>query len=236
MDFLTLDSKGAALSLVLGAAFFMLGFDLGFYFVLVMILFLVLSAAVTAAGIRYKKKIGTYQTHRGIKNVIANGAAPLIMALIYSISSIYNSNIFAMLSVIGFTASVAAITADKFASELGVFGGIPKMIFTFKKVKKGVSGGITALGLLASLAASFIMALLILFVSYKLHSISPASLLYAYSARDAVISIAIAGFIGGIVDSMLGFFEEKGIGSKYSSNFLCSIAGAIAAILIFIAL
>jgi hypothetical protein len=35
------------------------------------------------------------------------------------------------------------------------------------------------------------------------------------------------------VDSMLGFYEEKGIGSKFSSNFIGSIAGGVVAILIF---
>ena len=42
----------------------------------------------------------------------------------------------AVLCIIGFVASVAAITADKFESEIGIFDGMPRMIFTFKKAKK----------------------------------------------------------------------------------------------------
>lgn len=233
MDFLTLNLRGALLTLVLGVVFFIIGLDIGYFFVLTMLLFLVLSAIVTSMGVNYKKRIGTYQTSRGIKNVVANGLAPLIMAVIFLYSSLGGHTTPALLSVIGFTASVAAITADKFASELGVLDGVPKMIFTFKRVKKGTSGGITALGLASSLLASFIIASLIVFVAYRLY---PMDSIYAFSTKAAVASITIAGFIGNIVDSMLGYYEEQGIGNKFSSNFICGISGAIAAILIFILL
>ena len=230
MEFLTLDLKGALLALAFGVALLLMGLGFGYYLVLTMALFLFLSAIVTAMGSSYKKKIGMYQTPRGVKNVVANGLAPLIMATVFLYSSLKGHPTMELLSIIGFAASAASITADKFASEVGLFGGTPRMIFTFKKVKKGTSGGLTALGLAASLLASFIMASTIILVSYPLHSIGSV---YAFSLSAAIASITLAGFIGNMVDSMFGYYEEQGIGNKFTSNFICSICGAVAAILIF---
>jgi uncharacterized protein (TIGR00297 family) len=221
------------LTLALGVAFFILGLDLGYFFVLVMLLFLALSAAVTSIGVDYKKKAGTYQSERGVKNVLANGLPPFIMAIAFMASSLLGYKSLAVLSVIGFTASVAAITADKFASELGIFGGTPTMMFTFKKVKRGTSGGITLLGLAASLLASLMIATTILSVSYALTMLGGTP---AFNPAAAVASITVAGFIGCIVDSMLGYYEEKGIGNKYTSNFVCGLSGAIVAIIILLLL
>lgn len=233
MAFLTLNSKGTVLTLALGAAFFIMGLSIGYFFILVMLLFLVLSAAVTSMGIDYKKRIGMYQAARGVKNVLANGLPPLFMAAAFMASSLLGYPTAMLLSVVGFTASVAAITSDKFASELGIFGGVPKMIFTFKKVRRGTSGGITTLGLATSLLASFAIAMTILVVSPALHSLHGT---YTFNAAMAVASITVAGFVGGVVDSALGYYEEQGIGNKYSSNFICGISGGIAAILIMILL
>ena len=156
-----------------------------------------------------------------------------MMAFLFYWSSKAGHPTVAMLSVIGFTASVAAITADKFASELGVFGGMPRLIFTSRKVKRGVSGGITSLGLNVGLIASFLIALTIPAVAYKLGAMGSV---YPFNPFYAIVSITVAGFVGNIIDSMLGYYEEKGIGSKSTSNFICSMVGAIAAMSIYIIL
>ena len=38
--------------------------------------------------------------------------------------------------------------------------------------------------------------------------------------------IVVAGLFGDFVDSFFGYFEERNIGNKYSSNVLCAVAGA----------
>ena len=233
MTFLTLNFNGALLTLVLGIAFFTIGLDIGYFFVLVMLFFLVLAAIVTMVGTNYKKRIGTFQKCRGVHNVLANGLAPLIMATMFYWSTMAGRPTIAMLSVIGFTGSVAAATADKFASELGVFGGMPKLIFTSRKVKRGVSGGVTALGMNASFIGAFLIALTVLIAAQKLANIGSV---YSLNPLFAVISITIAGLVGNIIDSMLGYYEEKGVGNKSTSNFLCSMVGAVAAVSIYIIL
>jgi uncharacterized membrane protein len=50
------------------------------------------------------------------------------------------------------------------------------------------------------------------------------------------MSITIAGFVGNVVDSMLGYYEEKGVGNKSTSNLVCGLVGAIAAIAFYIIL
>ena len=118
---------------------------------------------------------------------------------------------------VSYVASVAAISADKFASEIGVLDGIPTMLLTLKRVKKGVSGGVTALGLVASFVAALIIG---------------TSALYINVALPIVALIAFSGFFGNLIDSVFGYYEEKGIGNKFTSNFVCSLAGAVACLLI----
>ncbi len=222
MPFLTLDSKGLAASLFLALGLLALGGSLGLLFVLLMLYFLTLSAAVTWIGINKKKAMGLYQPTRGMYNVMANGAGPLIMAAAFFVSGYLGSAPMTTLSAVGFIASVAAITADKFGSELGVLDGMPRMIFTLRKVKRGVSGGVTWLGLAAGLLGSALIALAAFaFVgSWKI------------GGPYVFLAVLLSGFIGTLVDSVLGYYEERGIGNKYTSNFVCSVAGAAASVLI----
>ncbi len=233
MTFLTLNFKGALLTLILGIAFFEIGLDIGYFFVAVMLLFLILAAIVTAVGANYKKRIGTFQKYRGVKNVLANGLAPFMMASLFFWTATHGYPTIAMLSIIAFVGSVAAATADKFASELGVFGGMPRLIFTSRKVKRGVSGGVTPLGLNASLIGAFLIALTVPLIAYKLGGMGS---MYYFNPFFTILGITIAGLLGSIVDSMLGYYEEKGIGNKSTSNFVCGLVGAIAAVLVYILL
>jgi uncharacterized protein (TIGR00297 family) len=231
MEFLTLDVKGVVLAVILLVLFLVFGGGLGYFFVLTMFAFLVLSALATYTGAKYKKKLGVGQAPRGFWNVVANGSPPLIVAAFFYYFTITHNPTGVLLAVIGFGASVASITADKFNSEIGVLNGKPRMIFTMKKVKRGVSGGVTLLGLVAGLVGAFLVAALIMIV------LGPLSLLkstYTFGIRKAILAISIGGFIGSLVDSAFGYFEEKGVGNKFTTNFLCGIVGSIAAIIIFV--
>lgn len=233
MNFFTLDWKGSLLALVVGIALFFLGLNIGYFFVLEMVVFLMMSAVVTRVGQSYKKKIGTYQKYRGLKNVIANGLPALIFAILYYHYSIIGGWNAALLGVIGFTGAVAAISADKFESELGVFGGTPRMVFHFRRVKRGTSGGISILGLVCGIFATLIIALLMITILPQLNAIRSA---YATTQLALVLSVILGGILGSVVDTLLGFFEERGIGNKFTTNAVGSLAGGIIAILIFAAI
>jgi uncharacterized protein (TIGR00297 family) len=108
---------------------------------------------------------------------------------------------------------VAAITADKFASELGVFDRTPISLGNFKPVKPGTSGAVSILGFAMSLAGGCLIGL-------------AAIVIFNITANEAII-IALIGLAGSIVDSLFGVLEEKKIGTKGTTNMICSITGGI---------
>ncbi|MEM3859888.1 MAG: DUF92 domain-containing protein, partial [Candidatus Micrarchaeaceae archaeon] len=177
--------------------------------------FLVLSAIVTAIGKSKKKQAKVFEESRGIKNVASNGGWALVIAILFFI---FGSSTNLIIFNVWFAAAVASITSDKFSSEIGVLDGIPVSIISLKKVKKGTSGGITMLGTLSGLFGAFFISLAIIPFSIS-----------AINAIELMGIITFGGFIGTISDSILGYFEEKGIGNKHTSNFFCSIIGSTCA-------
>ena len=204
----TLDKKGIGSALVLGLLLLIFG---GISFLLIMLLFLVLSSFVTYYGVKAKSSMQLFEKSRSWKNVVANGIVPLFVSIAYY----FNPSIEL---IFVYVVSVAAVTADKFASEIGVLDGIPRSILNFKKVKKGTSGGVTLLGIFASLLGSFLISIVLIPFGIYL-----------------VIISTILGLFGSIVDSIAGVFEEKGYGNKYTSNILCSLSASISAYLILLA-
>ena len=221
MDFLTLDIRGIIAALVLGFLLLLFG-NFSLVFIAFMLYFLLLSALVTNTGRQRKRALGVYQKSRSIANVVSNGTGPLIFAFIFFVAMLGHADAFAMAALAGFGASVAAVTSDKFSSELGVLDGQPKDIFTFKNVKKGASGGITPFGLASGLFASMLVSIPFVFIVFKLGVLLPAG---PSLALFAAFAVTIGGFAGTIVDSLLGHYEEKGIGNKFTSNFICSVCG-----------
>ncbi len=221
MDFLTLDRKATLVALALGALLLLFGKALALLFFASMLYFLALSAIVTHIGIKAKKKAKIFESARGVKNVIANGAWPLVIAIAYFIfGNPANSALFAIV----FMSAVASVTADKFSSEIGVLGSIPVSIIGFRKVKKGTSGGITLLGLFSGFIGAFLLSLMLI----------PFYVYYAQVAYMMAIVI-LSGFVGTVADSFFGYFEEKGIGTKHTTNLLCSISGSLFSVLIILA-
>jgi len=43
-----------------------------------------------------------------------------------------------------------------------------------------------------------------------------------------IVAIGMIGFAGSFADSLVGVMEEKGIGSKATTNAICSLFGAVA--------
>ncbi len=211
MRFLSLDLKGLLLSLIIGTLVLVLGGSQGLFLLVVLVSFLVLSAITTEIGKKRKKHMKVYEKARGWKNVAANGIVPIMLVLVLFLETSFRYGSGSMV-VLMYVASVSAITADKFASELGILGGEPRDILTFRRLNMGRSGGVTFLGSGMALVAAF--------------AISLSLLAHGYTVVDVLIS-GMAGFLGNIIDSVFGHFEEEGIGNKYSSNIFCALFGAI---------
>jgi uncharacterized protein (TIGR00297 family) len=113
-----------------------------------------------------------------------------------------------------FIASIAAVTADKFGSEIGVLDPKdPISLFTFKSIKPGTSGAMSALGTIASIGGSSAIGL-------------SGMLVFGLSPTQALI-ISLAGVLGCVADTIFGVLEERGIGTKGTTNFICSFVGAL---------
>ncbi len=194
-----LNKGGILLSVLLGILIYYLG---GIESLALIFSFLIFSVFVTRFGYYEKKEMGIYEYERGWKNVLSNGIVPVIALFLYS------NGVVPILAYIG---SVAAITADKFSSEIGVFDEKPIYLLTMKEVKPGTNGAVSPLGLFSSLIGAFLIAV----VAYFLYSISYFDMLI----------VIIAGFAGSFADSLAGTLEEKGIGTKETSNIVGSIVG-----------
>ncbi len=213
---LTLNLKGILLALLIGALVLVLGKNRGILFLLDLVLFLALSAVITSVGRVKKQGLGVYEPSRGWQNVLANGAVPVLAAALYWAGP-WLPSVPQGLLALPFVASVCAVMADKFASEIGVLDGVPTVLLTMKKTRKGASGGVTWVGLGASLVGSAIIG---------------ASALGLGLGWQGVAIAVFSGFFGNLVDSAFGYYEDKGIGNKHTSNFMCSLAGFLMCMLL----
>ena len=103
--------------------------------------------------------------------------------------------------------AMAASLADSMASELGVLSKRqPRDILTFKPVRAGLSGGVTALGFGMSALGAALIAL-----CYALPADGPGFV--------AFLDVTAAGFFAAVCDSALG----SGVQVKYR----CGVCGAL---------
>jgi len=199
-----LDKEGIILAFAMGIIISYFG---GWQYLILMLCFFALAIAVTGYEHGIKREMGIYEHERGWENVLSNGFLPTILAFLSP-----------SIGPLPFIACVAAVTADKFGSEVGVLGGNPISLADLKPAKPGTSGAMTMMGTVASLAGATAIGLIAMY-------------LFEINATVALI-IGLAGLLGSIVDSAFGVFEERGLGTKGTTNFICSLVGAIIGFLI----
>ena len=134
---------------------------------------------------------------RNILQILANGSLGAFFASIYFFYQFPPA-------IILYLGAIGAATADTWATEIGFYSKKePKLIFSKTIVKRGVSGGITILGLAASMLGAFIVGIL----GEKI-----------LGMNDLLFPIAIGGLAGSATDSILGRFIQ--------AQFECSICGS----------
>ncbi|RQW20023.1 DUF92 domain-containing protein [Bacillus sp. C1-1] len=122
--------------------------------------------------------------------VIANGGYAAICSLCLVIFPSL-----ATLFIAGFVGCLATAMADTWASEIGKLSqDKPFDLFSGKKVEKGVSGGITSLGMAAAFAGSFLLAGTAIVIWWNETSVSYLWLFF----------FTLIGFLGNVLDSVLG--------------------------------
>ena len=194
LRFLTLG--GAVAAFVMGWVVFGLG---RFAFSSVMLFFFFSSSLLSNLGSDQKSKLMAYAqkiNQRDAWQILANGLIPTLLLIVW-----FNSqeSIFILL----FLTSLAAATADTWATEIGVLSkSEPRSIFGFNTVPKGTSGGVSILGTMAGFAGSVTVAILGLLV-FSLFLQLPFTL-------QNVLLVAMIGLIAQIFDSILGAsFQAK---------------------------
>lgn len=164
-----------------------------------MLIFAIASFIVTRMWFSYKKNMQEQEGkhgERGVSNVFYAGLIGVIIAVVSALSnSLHLSGVhfFELFAV-----SFAVITSDTFASEVGVIDSNVRLITSMQKVSPGTNGGISLTGTVASIIGALIIG-----VSFSL-------LAYDKFILYKVLFITGMGFLGNLVDSLLGATLERG--------------------------
>jgi uncharacterized protein (TIGR00297 family) len=181
----SLDKSGALAAALVGTIIFGVG---GWQWAILLLTFFITSSGLSRAFKKRKQGLSekfSKGNERDAGQVFGNGGLATLFAALHAV---YPES---MIPWVGFAASLAAVNADTWATELGVLNPTsPRMITDLRKlVEKGTSGGISLWGTLASLLGAAVIAL-------------PA----AWFTNNWILLplITFAGLAGSLFDSFLG--------------------------------
>jgi uncharacterized protein (TIGR00297 family) len=181
----SLDKSGFIAATVVGTVIFGFG---GLQWAILLMIFFLTSSALSRA-FKYRKQNLNEKFSKGHERdagqVFGNGGLATAFVLVHAL---YPES---SLGWVGFAASLAAVNADTWATELGVLNPTPPRLITDlrKRVEKGTSGGVSLFGTFASLMGAAVIAL-------------PASLFT--DDWSLFLLVSIAGLTGSLFDSLLG--------------------------------
>ena len=214
-----LDKGGLISAFVVGLVISLLGH---WTWLLVLMTFLIVGSMATKWRYDEKVKISAEEANdgvRGWKNVMANGGAASIVAIVHHLVGGHEWSYFILCSAV----SVAA--SDTLASEIGSLDPRTRIITTLEAVPAGTNGGMSPTGTLAA----FYGALLIASVSTILGAINgdTTNSVFFFSF------VILFGWIGCQVDSILGaLLENRGFLGKHGVNFLSTLSGCLMALFV----
>lgn len=185
---LTMD--GAVAAFLIGGVIFALG---QVPFSIPILIFFISSSILSKIGKARKSEItadNPENSQRNARQVLANGLVPAMLLLVWTATA---DPKWALLFLI----SVAAATADTWATEIGVLSKtVPRSILNFRKIAPGTSGGVSILGTLAAAAGALTISLTGLLVFSRHAAID-------FSSRHILPMTAVA-LAAQFLDSLLG--------------------------------
>lgn len=215
----SLTVSGVLASMVIGVTTLFLG---GWGCFIIMLAFLVLGVAFTKYRHREKAPGTLAQEKGGVRtwiNVLANGgpaAIPIVLEAFYEMEAL----------PVFFLAAVCSAAADTLSTEIGLLSrSKPRLITDLrKKVERGLSGGVTPLGTAAGLIGSVSISLVAL--ATCLAGV-PSILLTVNNLFHLALASSVCGFIGMLIDSLLGatvqgIYVSKASGLLYEDPRKCS--------------
>ncbi len=182
-----LSSSGAWAALITGGLIFGLG---GLPWAALLLTFFISSSALSRLFGRRKASLAEKFSkghRRDWGQVLANGGlgALLVMghALLPEAEWLW----------VAYAGALAAVNADTWATELGVLNPVPpRLITTGQRVESGTSGGVSALGMAASLGGAGLVALVGVLLA-------PQAGFLAF-----LLAVTLGGVCGSLFDSLLG--------------------------------
>ena len=185
LNFLT--GGGSVSLLILGSLVFGIG---GWTFALPILAFFILSSILSKAGKKRKQTLINIFEKSGCRDagqVLANGGLAGLLVLVWYFTG--DPQIYIL-----YITSLAAVTADTWATEIGVLSKhMPRSILTFKPVPLGTSGGITFVGSMGAFLGSALIGIIGYFSAAEL----------AFDI-NALLLVAFGGLIASFFDSLLG--------------------------------
>lgn len=184
----SLNRSGAFAAALTGTIIFGVG---GWQWAVLLLTFFITSSALSRAFKKRKQGLNekfSKGSERDAGQVFGNGGVATAFAALHFF---YPDSIVPWL---GFAASLAAVNADTWATELGVLNPHPPRMITNLRavVEKGTSGGVSLIGTLAALGGSALIGI-------------PASwLVPGGDPVSTAVLITLGGLAGSLFDSLLG--------------------------------
>jgi uncharacterized protein (TIGR00297 family) len=184
----SLNKSGAIAAIVTGTIIFGIG---GWQWAILLLTFFITSSALSRAFKKRKQGLDEKFSkghERDAGQVFGNGGIATAFAALHFF---FPNELWPWL---GFAASLAAVNADTWGTELGVLNPNPPRMITklTKVVEKGTSGGISLIGTIAALAGSALIGIL------------AASLSPIPAFLSIFIVVTLSGLAGALFDSFLG--------------------------------
>lgn len=191
-----LSASGTIAAILVGELVFVFGGTQ--WFVLLAVFFLT-SVFFTRFKARNKEEVVKEFAKGGVRDfwqVLANGGIAALVAIAFHYYS-SPTVLFAFLGV------MATVTADTWATELGILGkSKPRLITNWRPVRIGTSGAVSLSGTLSALAGAATIAIAFLATQQFFGRLSlPQTIDFAITAFAVIV---FSGLAGAIADSLLG--------------------------------
>jgi len=190
----------------------------GYAGIIMLTVFFILGTIATGWKRKRKQKIGAADAHKAERTagqVLANGGVAALLGFFGWYAHEYKVLITYMMA-----GSLAAATADTLSSEIGtIIGRRFYNILSLKPDERGLDGVVSLEGTIVGIIGAAVIAAI--FAS-------------SYSWDIGAVWIILAGFIGNIVDSVLGAtLERRKMMGNNTVNFVNTLSGAVVCWLLF---
>ncbi|KAF8407005.1 hypothetical protein HHK36_006127 [Tetracentron sinense] len=204
----SLDLSGAVLGFIVMSVHIAVGYRFG----ALLLVFFFTSSKLTKVGEEKKRKIDADFKEGGQRNwiqVLSNsGIAMVLVVIVWKLTGGQDKCLDSKESTLitcligGIIGQYSCCNGDTWSSEIGMLSDAqPRLITTFKPVRKGTNGGVTTTGLLAAAAAGSVIGLT--FVLFGLFTTKCTSNV-ALKQLLVIPLAAMAGLCGSVIDSLLG--------------------------------